>query len=59
MKKQEMYLLLGVVIGGILWGSVTSLIENNGVPAILGLAFSCIVMGVGLGMTINEDKKHD
>lgn len=52
MKKQEMFLLLGVVIGGILWGSVSSLIENNGVPAIAGLAFSCLVMGVGLGMTI-------
>ena len=52
MKKQEMFLLLGVVIGGILWGSVSSLIENNGVPAIVGLAFSCLVMGVGLGMTI-------
>ena len=52
MRKQEMFLLLGVVIGGILWGSVSSLIENNGVPAIAGLAFSCLVMGVGLGMTI-------
>jgi hypothetical protein len=54
MKKQEMYLLLGVVIGGILWGSVSTLIENNGLLAIMGLAFSCIVMGVGLGMTIGE-----
>ena len=52
MKKQELYLLLGVVIGGILWGSVSTLIENNGLLAIMGLAFSCIVMGVGLGMTI-------
>jgi hypothetical protein len=56
MKKQELYLLLGVVIGGILWGSISSLIENNGVPAILGLAFSCITMGVGLGMTIGDKK---
>jgi len=52
MKKQELYLLLGVVIGGVLWGSVSTLIENNGLLAIMGLAFSCIVMGVGLGMTI-------
>jgi hypothetical protein len=58
MKKQEMYLLIGVVIGGIMWGSISSLIENNGVPAIFGLAFSCIVMGVGLGMTINEGKSN-
>jgi hypothetical protein len=57
MKKQELYLLLGVVIGGILWGSVSTLIENNGLLAIMGLAFSCIVMGVGLGMTIGV--KHD
>lgn len=59
MKKQEMYLLIGVVIGGVLWGSVTTLIENNGLLAIFGLGASCIVMGVGLGMTINADKKHD
>ena len=56
MKDREWYLLTGVVIGGILWGSVSSLVENNGVPAIIGLAFSCITMGVGLGMTI-EGKK--
>ena len=49
MKKQEAYLLLGVFIGGIMWGSISSLIENNGIPAILGLAFSCLVMGAGLG----------
>jgi len=49
MRKQEAYLLLGVVIGGIMWGSISSLIENNGVPAIIGLAFSSLVMGAGLG----------
>ena len=54
MKKQEMFLLLGVVIGGIMWGSISSLVENNGLLAIMGLAFSCSVMGVGLGMTIGE-----
>jgi len=58
MKKQEMYLLIGVVVGGIMWGSISSLIENNGLMAIMGLAFSCIVMGVGLGMTINEGQKN-
>ena len=58
MKKQEMYLLIGVLIGGIMWGSISSLIENNGVPAIIGLAFSNLVMGVGLGMTINEGQKN-
>jgi hypothetical protein len=58
MKKQELYLLIGVVVGGIMWGSISSLIENNGLMAIMGLAFSCIVMGVGLGMTINEGQKN-
>ena len=58
MKKQEMYLLIGVLIGGIMWGSISSLIENNGIPAIIGLAFSNLVMGVGLGMTINEGQKN-
>ena len=48
-----MYLLLGVVIGGILWGSITSLIENNGLLAIMGLAVSSLVMGVAMGMAIN------
>jgi hypothetical protein len=56
MKKQEAYLLLGVVIGGILWASVSSLVENNGLMAIIGLAFSCLVMGAGLGMTIGDKK---
>ena len=58
MKKQEMYLIIGVLIGGIMWGSISSLIENNGIPAIIGLAFSNLVMGVGLGMTINEGQKN-
>ena len=58
MKKQEAYLLLGVVIGGILWASVSSLVENNGLMAIIGLAFSCLVMGAGLGMAINEGQKN-
>ena len=51
---KEVYLIVGVVIGGILWGSISHLIENNGLPAIMGLAFSCLVMGVGLGKTIND-----
>lgn len=57
MKDKEYYLLAGVVIGGILWASITTLLENNGALAIFGLAFSCIAMGVGLGMTIGG--KHD
>ena len=54
MRKQEMFLLLGVSVGGILWASVYTLIQNNGLPAIIGLAFSCLVMGVGLGMSIGR-----
>jgi hypothetical protein len=52
MKDKEYYLLIGVVVGGVLWASVSSLIENNGLPAIIGLAFSCLVMGVAMGMNI-------
>lgn len=57
MSSRDYYLFTGVVVGGILWGSITSLLENNGLIAIIGLAFSCLVMGVGLGMTIGS--KHD
>jgi hypothetical protein len=52
MKDKEYYLIAGVFIGGMLWGSVSSLVENNGILAILGLALSTLIMGVGLGMTI-------
>jgi hypothetical protein len=52
MKDKEYYLIAGVFIGGGMWGSMSSLLENNGILAILGLALSCIVMGVGLGMNI-------
>lgn len=54
MKEKDYFLLVGVVVGGILWGSITTLLENNGVVAIVGLAFSCLVMGVGLGMNIGS-----
>lgn len=57
MKDREWYLLIGVLVGGVLWASVYSLIENNGLLAIIGLAFSCLVMGVSMGMTIGG--KHD
>ena len=57
MKDKEYYLYIGVLVGGILWASVSSLVENNGLPAIVGLAFSCLVMGIGMGMTIGG--KHD
>lgn len=49
---KEVYLIVGVVIGGILWGSVANLIENNGLFSIMGLAFSCLVMGVAMGREI-------
>jgi hypothetical protein len=52
MKSQDIFLVVGIVIGAIMWGSVNSLIENNGLLAIIGLAFSCITMGVALGMHI-------
>jgi hypothetical protein len=55
MKSQDVFLVVGMVIGAIMWGSITSLIENNGLLAIIGLALSCIVMGVALGMHILGD----
>ena len=54
MKASDIFLVVGMVIGAILWGSITALIENNGLIAILGLAFSCICMGVALGHNINK-----
>ena len=60
MKSQDIFLVVGMVIGAIMWGSITSLIENNGLLSIFGLAFSCTTMGVALGMHIlgkdNETK---
>lgn len=54
MKEKEYYLLIGVSVGGILWASVYTLVQSSGLPAIIGLAFSCLVMGVGLGMSIGR-----
>jgi hypothetical protein len=59
MKSQDIFLFVGIFVGAVMWGSITSLIENNGLLAIIGLAVSCIIMGVALGMHIvgkdNED----
>ena len=60
MSNKDWYLLVGVVIGGILWASISSLLENNGLLAIIGLAFSCLVMGGALGavghkVVVNDD----
>ena len=52
MKSQDIFLVVGMVIGAIMWGSITSLIENNGLLAIFGLIVSCTTMGVALGMHI-------
>jgi hypothetical protein len=59
MKSQDIFLFVGIFVGAVMWGSITSLIENNGLLAIIGLAVSCVIMGVALGMHIvgkdNED----
>jgi hypothetical protein len=55
MKSQDVFLVVGIFVGAIMWASVSSLIENNGLLAIIGLALSCIVMGVALGMHILGD----
>jgi hypothetical protein len=52
MKSQDIFLFVGIFVGAVMWGSITSLIENNGLLAIIGLAVSCIIMGVALGMHI-------
>jgi hypothetical protein len=52
MKSQDIFLFVGIFVGAVMWGSITSLIENNGLLAIIGLAVSCVIMGVALGMHI-------
>ena len=52
MRNQDYFLLAGVIIGAILWGSINSLLENNGVIAIFGLAVSSMTLGFGLGLTL-------
>jgi hypothetical protein len=59
MKDKDWFLLVGVVIGGIMWGSITSLIENNGFIAIFGLAFSSLVMGGALGAVGHKVVSND
>lgn len=55
MKSQDIFLLVGIMVGAVMWGSITSLIEHNGLLAIFGLGFSCVVLGVALGMHIVGD----
>lgn len=57
----EWFLYAGVVIGAVLWGSLTSLLENNGVLSIFGLAVSCLSLGVVMGICIGigVGVKHD
>ena len=55
--KMEYMLFVGILIGAILWWSVTTLVENNGLLAILGLAFSCLSMGVAMGQTLTKETK--
>ena len=52
MKSQDIFLFVGIFVGAVMWGSITTLIENNGLLAIIGLAVSCVIMGVALGMHI-------
>jgi hypothetical protein len=52
MKSQDIFLFVGIFVGAIMWGSITTLIQNNGLLAIIGLALSCTIMGVALGMHI-------
>lgn len=52
MNMKELYLFVGVALGAILWGSVRELVEVSGVLPIIGLGLACIVLGVGMGVTI-------
>jgi hypothetical protein len=58
MKSQDIFLFVGIFVGAIMWGSITTLLQNNGVLAIVGLAVSCMIMGVALGMHI-EGKDNE
>ena len=53
---QPMLFALGVMVGGILWGCVRALVENNGLIYIAGLAFSCVVLGAFMSMGEGHDK---
>ena len=52
MKSQDIFLFVGMFVGAVMWCSITSLLENNGLLAIFGLIVSCTIMGVALGMHI-------
>ena len=57
MNMRDIYLFIGVIVGGILWGSITALIENNNLLSIIGLAFSCLIMGISMGNALNKETK--
>ena len=59
MRDKDYYLFAGVIIGAILWASINALLENNGVFAIFGLAFSSMMMGFGLGLAVIKGDKHE
>lgn len=59
MKSQDIFLFVGIFVGAIMWGSITTLLQNNGVLAIVGLAVSCMIMGVALGMHIEGKDNED
>ena len=52
MNKSEVYLIVGTVVGAVLWGSVISLIETSGVLPIVGLARASLILGGAVGKEV-------
>lgn len=55
MKGHDKFLILGLVLGCIMWGSLTTLVENNGIIAIVGLMVSSMLLGFGLGLITGRE----
>lgn len=52
MAKNEVYLIVGIIVGGVLWGSLVSLVETSGVLPIVGLAMSSLILGGAVGKEV-------
>lgn len=53
----DKFLVVGVLSGCLLWGSLTSLLETSGVVPIVGLIVSVGVLGFAVGLTVIKDHK--
>lgn len=59
MNRNEYFMVGGIVIGAILWGSLTTLIENGSTKiAVLGLVFACLCFGMAMGFSLCNQIKE-